>query len=169
MPKTQGEPITQEEIMVLGSQWGARFRDLVPDDFLDAYLEGKRKAVEIYLNSIKDKKKQHLFEAMKYSSEVIDLLQNELSMSIKTAYLRQMSSGEDCINKTLIVVDKEQYLSDKTKKAYQLLINKTKALRKSGVDLNFALMPEKEYDADALGGDGFFYKYDDAKKRPRVA
>ncbi|MEJ0056050.1 MAG: hypothetical protein WDN75_10555 [Bacteroidota bacterium] len=156
--------ITQEEIIILGTQWGAKFRDLIPDEIIDAYQAGKKTGVEGYINWMQEKQKKSLVEAMKYSSEVIKMLQTKLDLSVTTAFLRQLSAEQNCINKTLIVINKEEYLSEKALKAYELLINRSKELRKSGVDLNFALMPEKEYNLDSLSGDGFFYEYANKKE-----
>ena len=96
--------------------------------------------VEGYVNWSKEERRKKLVEAMRHSTEVINMLQSKLKLNVVTAFLRQLSSDERCINKTLIVVDKDQYLSDKVKDAYNVLIEKSKNLRKLGVDLDFTLM-----------------------------
>lgn len=150
--------LTEKEIVLLGKKWGAT-KYIAPDDIIDAYQDGKKVGVEGYINWLKEERKKKLVDAMRYSTEMIQTLESSLKINIIKAYLRQLSSEDRCINKTLIIVDKNQYLSDKVKEAYNVLIEKSKALRKSGIDIDFTLMADKKYNTDLLRGDGFIFEY----------
>jgi hypothetical protein len=155
--------LTEKEIVMLVEKWGAT-KYVVADDIIDAYQDGKRMGVEGYINWSKEERRKKLVEAMRYSTEAINTLKSKLKLNIVTAFLRQLSSDERCINKTIIVVDKDQYLSDKVKDAYNVLIEKSKNLRRSGVDLDFTLMADKKYNSDLLRGDGFIFEYGKEKE-----
>lgn len=159
----QIKELTEKEITMLGQKWGA-LKYVVADDIIDAYQDGKKMGVEGYVNWSKEERRKKLVEAMRHSTEMINTLQSKLKFNIVTAYLRQLSSDERCINKTLIIINKEQYLSTKIKDAYNVLIEKSKSLRKAGIDLDFTIMADKKYNADLLRGDGFIFEYGKEKE-----
>ncbi len=155
--------LTEKEIVLLGQKWGA-VKHVVADDIIDAYQDGKKMGIEGYINWSKGELRKHLVSAMQASLEAIKKIESDLNFKVVKAYLRQLSSNERCLNKTLIVIDKEHYLSDKVKDAYSILTEKSKSLRKLGIDLDFTLMSDKKYNTDLLRGDGFIFEYGKEKE-----
>ena len=152
--------LTNAEAVELAKRWGAK--DFVtPDEILDAYKAGKERGIIGYAESLKKKRQEALLASMRASSEIIVYLDQQLKINVEIAFLRQLLiSDEECVHKTLIVINKKNYLSEIAKEAYSILIDKSRKIRSSkGLIIDFALMPNEELNKDLLLGDGYIYHY----------
>ena len=161
---TQVATLSRAEAKELAEKWGAK--NIIPDDIIDAYETGKKSGIIKLAEKIKKRRQENLLAAMSVSIESINYLEEKLKLEVPVAYLQQMIFDDECFHKTLIVIDKDKYLSKTAKKAYEKLMDKSKKLRESKkLMIDFALMPNMKFNNNLLLGDGYYYHY--GKENPR--
>lgn len=156
--------LTKAEAKDLASKWGAK-DFVIPDEILDAYEKGKQFGILRVADELRRKRYENLLSAMRISYEGIRLLQEKLKLDVQKAFLRQLVTDDECFHKTLIIINADKYLDKIAKKAYNVLIEKSKKYRKAkNISIEFVLMPDKKLNTDLLKGDGFIYHY--VKEKP---
>lgn len=96
------------------------------DHIIHAYKRGQERGVSDTLKAVSKVAEQNLYECMNIVDELVDILKSDLNIDFKDARIK-MNSFDDF--EALILLDRDDYFSDKIDEVYELYYDQEKDFR----------------------------------------